>query len=94
MFLSTKFYTPRVAPVFLYHSKTCNVWVVVNPDNAPIFEITALSLSTASDRVFVLSSAYLMAAVQSDAGPANRMRFSSGSETTKVLAPHGSVLSV
>jgi hypothetical protein len=34
-----------------------------------------------------------MGVVQSTAGPAKRMRFSSGSETTKVLAPHGSFLS-
>ena len=34
-----------------------------------------------------------MGAVQSAAGPAKRMRFSSGSETTNVLAPHGSFLS-
>ena len=34
-----------------------------------------------------------MGVVQSAAGPAKRMRFSSGSETTNVLAPQGSFLS-
>ncbi len=56
-------------------------------------EVGRSTMPAVGARAVEVSRTSKLEGVQSASGPAKRMRFSSGSETIKVLAPHGSFLS-